>query len=63
MKLGRCHVGALVGIRTNNVIYAKASHFEGLRYMQGGHRSVWCDRVTERRDCAEVRVWAHLNRK
>ena len=52
-----------VGIRTNDVIDEKASNFEGLRYLRGGHRSVLCDRVTERRDCAEVRVWAHLNRK
>ena len=52
-----------VGIRTNNVIDAKASNFEVLRDMQGGHHIVYCDRVMKRQNCREGRGWAQLNRK
>ena len=52
-----------VGIRTNTVIDEKASNFKGLGGLQGIHRSVWCDRVLKRKNCAEVRGWYHLNKK
>ena len=52
-----------VGIRTNNVIDAKASNFEGFMYLKGGHCSVWCDIVVKRQNFKEVRVWEHINRK
>ena len=37
-----------VGIIINNGIDAKASNLEGLRDLQGGHCSVWCDKVVKR---------------
>ena len=52
-----------VGIRTNAVIDAKASNFEGLRDMQGGHCGVWCDRARKSQNWAEVRGWGNLNSK
>ena len=52
-----------VGIITKDGIDSKASNFEGLRDLQGGNCSAWCDRVAKRRISAEVRGWAHLNRK
>ena len=48
MKLARFHGSAPVGIITNDAIDTKASNFEGLRDLKGGHRSVWCDRVAKR---------------
>ena len=51
------------GIRNNYFIDAKASNFYGLSDKQGGHHSIWCDRVIKTRNCAEVRRWAHMNRK
>ena len=52
-----------VGIRTNDIIDERASDFKGFRDLQGGHCSVWCDRVVKRGNCAEFRGWAYLNRK
>ena len=39
-----------VGIRTNDIIDERASDFKGFRDLQGGHCSVWCDRVVKRLD-------------
>ena len=52
-----------VGIRTNDIIDESASDFKGFRDLQGGHCSVWCDRVVKRQNFTEIKGWAHLNRK
>ena len=44
-----------VGIRTKAVIDAKASIFEGLSDMQGGHCSVLCDIFMKSINCKDVR--------
>ena len=51
------------GIITSNIIDTEASNIEVLRDQKGVHNSVWCDRVVKGRNFAEVKGWAHLNRK
>ena len=45
MKLTVAVEAPQVVIRTNNVIDAKASNFEGLGGLKGRNHSVWCYRV------------------
>ena len=51
------------GIRTNDTIDVEALDLEVLRDLKGGHHCGWCEKFAKRRNCADVRGWAHLNRK